>query len=488
MKPHHLSDAIGRVPDRLLREAEELRSGSVARRRRTLRIACAAAACIIVAVACIPALQPGPASAPAAYAIAEAVYPEIVPRPNYNAYMDPETGAFDGEGWRSASAAWQDSIQAMRDQPAGYTDGMEDFCGASIRAVLSGAGDANRAYSPLNLYMALSMLAEITGGDSQSQILTVLGASDTPSLREKAASLWEAHYCDDGSVTSTLANSVWLNRNITYREEPLRVLAEKYRASSYTGAMGSDEYNALLQEWLNANTGGLLQDAAGNAEFSPDCLMALASTVFFRARWQEEFYEGATRERVFRAPSGDILCDFMHSERDLPYHRGENFAAAALSMENSGRMWLILPDEGVSVDRVLESDLSALYLAQEEETRYYSATVDLAVPRFDIVSEIDLRQSMERMGITQVLDPYEADFSPVMDAPAFLSQATHAARVAIDEEGVVATAFTLLEEDAAADLEPHAPIPFVLDRPFLFIITGHDGVPLFTGVVNTPVI
>jgi hypothetical protein len=27
-------------------------------------------------------------------------------------------------------------------------------------------------------------------------------------------------------------------------------------------------------------------------------------------------------------------------------------------------------------------------------------------------------------------------------------------------------------------------IDFVLDRPFLFVITGEDGLPLFIGIVN----
>ena len=29
-------------------------------------------------------------------------------------------------------------------------------------------------------------------------------------------------------------------------------------------------------------------------------------------------------------------------------------------------------------------------------------------------------------------------------------------------------------------------IDFVLDRPFLFVITGAQGLPLFVGVVNQP--
>lgn len=39
---------------------------------------------------------------------------------------------------------------------------------------------------------------------------------------------------------------------------------------------------------------------------------------------------------------------------------------------------------------------------------------------------------------------------------------------------------------AGAAAPPEEEMDFVLDRPFLFAITGADGLPLFVGVVNRP--
>ena len=61
----------------------------------------------------------------------------------------------------------------------------------------------------------------------------------------------------------------------------------------------------------------------------------------------------------------------------------------------------------------------------------------------------------------------------------------HAARVAIDEEGVTAAAYTVMMEAGAA-MPPDEEIDFTLDRPFVFAITSQDGLPLFIGIVNTP--
>ena len=59
-------------------------------------------------------------------------------------------------------------------------------------------------------------------------------------------------------------------------------------------------------------------------------------------------------------------------------------------------------------------------------------------------------------------------------------------RVAIDEDGVTAVAYTLIVTKNGAAPPPDDEVDFVVDRPFLFLITGADDVPLFAGVVNQP--
>lgn len=98
------------------------------------------------------------------------------------------------------------------------------------------------------------------------------------------------------------------------------------------------------------------------------------------------------------------------------------------------------------------------------------------------------------MGITDVLNPDIADFSPMTDEDftpgidgqgIYLSQATHGVRVAIDEEGVTAAAYTVMATAEAGE-PPEEEVDFILDRPFIFVITNPDGLPLFAGIVNEP--
>ena len=47
---------------------------------------------------------------------------------------------------------------------------LASFFGSSISTTLSGTGGENQAYSPINLYMALALTAELTGGNSRQQL------------------------------------------------------------------------------------------------------------------------------------------------------------------------------------------------------------------------------------------------------------------------------------------------------------------------------
>lgn len=94
----------------------------------------------------------------------------------------------------------------------------------------------NSAYSPVNLYMALAMLADTCDGESRDQILDLLGADSIESLRTQAGQVWNANYCDDGALTSVLANSIWLSEDSAFNGGTLSGLARNYYASSFTGS------------------------------------------------------------------------------------------------------------------------------------------------------------------------------------------------------------------------------------------------------------
>ena len=433
-----------------------------------------------------PILTQAPARAAT---LAAAAYPETVPYPREEDYVS-QTGEIDYDKYDMDLSAWLVNREALR---AGmdYTGLLDEFLTGSTAQFLAGAGDENRIYSPLNVWLALSMLAETTGGNSREQLLDLLGADSIEDLRATANALWRDNYRDDGMVTSLLANSLWLRDGMTYSQDVLDTLARDYYASSFSGEMGSEEYNQALRNWINEQTGGLLREQAGGLSMDPDTVLALASTIYFKAAWSNQFGESHTQREVFHAPSGDVKTDFMHSSRTQTYYWGEHFTAVSLPFKEGGAMWLILPDEGTGPDELLTSGeaMDFLLTARRGYNNCKNLTVNLSMHKFDVSSTLSLIDGLRALGVTDIFSDAVSNFDPLgasTDEALFVSQVQHAARVKVDEEGCEAAAYTIITVAPSSIATPAQEIDFILDRPFLFAITGDSGLPLFTGVVNQP--
>ena len=352
---------------------------------------------------------------------------------------------------------------------------------------LSGAGDENAVVSPVNIYMALAMLAELTDGSSRSQLLELIGTDSVEALREQAGAIWRACSRDEDEIQSVLASSVWLRDDIVYVQSTMDTLADTYYASSYHGEMGTAELDRAIQSWLNEQTRGLLEEQAASIETNPLTVLLLATTIYYSAQWTSEFREELNYTDVFHAPSGDVDAEYMYAGQFMDYFCGEGWGAVRLSLRGGNSMWFILPDEGVSVDTLLENEEVMRLMSTGEAGESEYARVYFSVPKFDIASQLDLIDGLKALGVTDVFDPAVSDFTPMTTDTdeIYVSEVTHAARVRIDEEGVEAAAFTVIVGDAAA-AEPEDEIYFTLDRPFLFAISSRDDLPLFAGVVNQP--
>lgn len=410
------------------------------------------------------------------YLAASPVYPKMAPYPSDDNYEE------------NAYTNWRNSQKKQYNQPSGYADSAEVFFSQITTTLLSGENDQNIACSPVNIYMALAMLAEVTDGESRQQILTALGADSIEALRIQAGHVWNAHYCADNATTLTLANSLWLDQDLKYNETTVQTLAKDYYASVLQGQLGSDEMNESLRSWINEQTGGLLQQQAADLEMDPQTIMALASTVYYRCKWDpaSSFQEKNNSQGVFHSPQTDWTVTFMNRTLDYgPYYWGEHYGAISLSLEDGSRMWLILPDKNSSPKALLEEGVISQVLNGRQESKQIK--VNLSLPKFDVRSNLELENALKVMGITDVFST-EANFSAILspDTPnANLSCANHSTRVAIDEEGITAAAYTVMIE-AGSPPPPKEEVDLVLDRPFLFLVESRDGLPLFAGIVNEP--
>ncbi len=501
MKPEDIIDAMSNIDDDVIDEVQNKRKPKKKGKIWIKWVAVAACFCIIVG-AILGHFHFNPPSQVVdpttentqphtqkpvlnSHSLANAVYPVMVKYP-VETDFDNGNGELDWKAFSDAYDKWNADAE-RRQANVAQADKYSHFFTTTTKAFFADTKGENLVYSPVNVYMALSMLAESTDGQTRKQILDLLGTNDITSLRTLANKLWMSNYTDDGLKTNILANSVWLRDGANYNKSTLELLADKYYASTFSGLMGSDEYNKALQNWLNEQTGSLLKEQANEVEFNDSTVLGLASTVYFKGGWQNEFPDYQTKADTFYGSKENEITDFMYQRNThLPLYTDDRFTATALSFKNSGKMWLILPDEGISPETLIQNgDINPILNGATPKNAHNNTIVNLYMPKFDVASSMDLIDSIKTLGVSDVFDETKADFSPIMpNQSAYVSQINHSARVAVDEKGCTAAAFTVIGVDTEGMIIGEE-VDFRLNRPFIFVITSDDSTPLFVGIVNT---
>ena len=241
----------------------------------------------------------------------EAEYPEMAPYVQWDDYTTLE--GFDSEGYYAAYSLWEADVEAQRQEPD-YADSLTAYFSSSISTFLAGKSGENRAFSPLNVYFALGMMAELSDEAGQQEILSLLSLPNIEALRSQAKAVWNGQYRDDGATTMRLASSLWMDEGFSLDDATLSTLAETYYASSYQGEMGSTRFSQALQAWLNRETGNQLLNQVNDLTLEQGTVLALATTVFYQAKWQQEFSPALTRDAIFHAAGGDLTCDMMQGD------------------------------------------------------------------------------------------------------------------------------------------------------------------------------
>ncbi|MBR5871647.1 MAG: hypothetical protein IKZ09_11495 [Clostridia bacterium] len=471
MKKEQILDMIGEAPDAYVADAK-----AKPRRRRTFWLGGIAAVLVIALFVNLP------------------TFPMII---TAKAVSKPtESRKLSSDDFRNGEHFDREGFEQMMNERdailAEAAVSISAFTGDCAAYVLCGADDENRLFSPINAYIALSMTAELVGGETQTQLLDALGASSTDTLRTYVSTVWE-QVNRTGSERIALANALWLDRDVQYVQETMDHIAYHYYASVYQGDLGSARTERDMTAWMKNNTGGMIRERKSADIAAEDLLLTLTSAIDFQSKWYNEFHASQNTRAAFHAYGGDVTCTFMNKkEIQTYYYWADDFGAVALGLKNGALMWFFLPDEGKTVDDVLASDAFTDMMTQTDLTTAYENSkymkVNLSVPQFDVASSADLKDALQSMGVTDIFDPTAGDFSPSLssddDTPAYLAAIRQDVRVKIDEKGVTAAAYIEIP-GAGAAMPPEEIIDFVLDRPFVFAISRSE-IPLFVGTVNLP--
>ena len=366
-------------------------------------------------------------------------------------------------------------------------DGYNDFMNVLSAALMD--GQSNKNLSPVSVYIALAMAAEGAKGDTQEELLAILGEKKLKDLRKSVEQMLKDLKTEGTSGELVLANSIWLGRqdeSVAFHEAYLKTLAKSYGAEAGAVRFGAAEAGEKIAAWIKEKTRDKIQPSEDAMTFNADTLAVLINTIYLKDSWQKPFDPERTEQDTFSGLQGkEIIVKYMRrTDSNAAVVRGEGYLRYALPLRDVGRMVFVLPNEEVSLESLLGSPekINELLRGGEE----VNADVDLKVPKFTFQDRTDLEKTLMDLGV-RISFTGGADFSGITDTPAHISRVLQESHIGVNEDGVEAAAYTMIAlAKSSMFIEKRDKIDFHLTRPFLYAIESYDGTVLFIGTVTEP--
>ena len=374
---------------------------------------------------------------------------------------------------------------ALPDFPVPEIGGYADFSDVLSAKLIDGTKNSN--LSPISVYLALAMAAEGTSGETQTELLALLGCKDLSELRRICGAMLADLSVSESNSTLTFANSIWMDDHdgqLRFADAYLQTLADVYRSEANAVDLSATETGRQIADWIKKQTNGKIEP--GPMRFDPETIAVLINTIYLKDAWRDSFSEDATEPGTFQTPDGEMTVDYMQRMyRDSTIIRGDGFLRYSIPLRTVGRMTFVLPDEDVSLESLLGSPEKLHTLLNDGET--VNADVHVMLPKFEFRDKAELSSVLEALGAKLAFSD-DADFSAMCDIPAKISRVLQESYIGVDENGVEAAAYTMVMVNGATAMMPKEieRIDFHLERPFLYAIEAYDGTVLFVGTVIEP--
>ena len=391
--------------------------------------------------------------------------------------------------WPEEPIGFDDPVSGVRpegdDTPSeigGYADFMKAICAPLID------GTTNRNFSPISIYLALAMVAEGAKGETQTELLSLLGCETVEQLRGVCADMLQTLSIDSDGSTLDLHNSLWMAEEVNglpveFHEDYLRVLAEAHRSEANTVRFGEASAAKQIADWITEHTRGKIKISPDALAFEPGTVAVLINTIYLKDNWAESFDPMRTESDTFYGRDGEMNADYLSRfDANTTITQGDGWLRYRVYLRNIGYVAFVLPDEGVALDHLLELQSPDRLLKDGIDK---PCDVSLRIPKFSFQDKMELTGLLKTLGLNLCFGG--GDFSGMSDVPCAIDSVLQESYIGVDEYGVEAAAYTMVAmKNTAFNPVEREKIDFHLTRPFLYAIETYDGTVLFVGTVTAP--
>ncbi|GBG61320.1 hypothetical protein CBR_g20355 [Chara braunii] len=407
--------------------------------------------------------------------------------------------------------------------------GMTKLAVSMVQAInsktnFSANGSTNVVFSPLSVFTVLAMLSGGVDGNTLSQLLTALNASDVYQLSDavgrmllQAANDSNASQGKGGQRTMLfeLANNLWVQNRFPLTDRFVNLTNSTYHAVPQVVdfSVDAEAIRQTINAWVSNVTHGKILDLLPVGSLSSLTRVVLANALYFKAVWADKFNQSLTEPGPFMLSSQTSVDVPMMKMKDLhgsvhsmcnkegsagtfsvlrlPYRVGTENELQGVGM-SGWDMYIFLPErvDGLAdlVAELTPEQLSTcLSISSSLDSEVWIS--ELRMPRFRLTSDaLLLSDTFKSMGIVDAFDPLSANFAAMTNSTEslFVSEVYHKAYVEVNEEGSEAAAATSIIVSTLAAGPPVISVSFIVDHPFLFIIQDPLGNIIIMGQVQNP--
>lgn len=354
------------------------------------------------------------------------------------------------------------------------------------------------AISPISIYMALAMATATTKSDAQEELTKMFNISYETLLTYSKylySSLNKERYDHNGKLSCRieLNNSIWLNENLSYKQEGLNLLKDAFYVDSYAAPFTTNNKaaNKAIQDYVYRNTHGLINN---QYDFDEETLFLLINTLYLKDAWNFVGNDLTFTENYYDFKN---INNTTNSTKLLEGHyscgrtqQGDGFEYFYSVTANGMKLYFIKPTTKNLEDIYTNNNLNLIltdndynYRDEELKEEYYTRCL---FPEFNASFNEDLSSLFkEEYGITKIFRNDVSNYDKVTDEKCYTSGIVHQTKLIVDKTGIEGAAVTIVSNDSTSVPEPYTKVfsDFILDRSFGFLLTYND-VVLFSGVVN----
>ena len=316
--------------------------------------------------------------------------------------------------------------------------------------------DKNAIMSPASIFSALALVVECTNGNTRKEILDAIGMS-YDILVTNYARFYQSLNQKEGStnkIKRKLTNSIWLNKNYSFKEDCLSNLAKKYFCYSHSVDYNNIDYvSKYISDFIAKQTNHFLKP---ELEIDAATVFLLLNTLYIKDAWNAfgDDLEYTDKVYPFKDSNNQILSrQFLKGEYKIGKAIYKDNYKQFYTKTNEYTLTFIVPQNGNKIEDVFTSELISNvrkneyvysnYISEEDQLEtYYTRCL---FPEFSANSILPLIEIFESLGIHDLFDSLYADFSNISSDRLVCSSATHYAKLVVDKKGIVGSAATIID-------------------------------------------